>query len=125
MLQNNQDSIVLSKSSSHEDLKRYFTAVLELSKSDNKFPINLDEVWPLVYNRRDKAVSTLKKNFFEGEDFQIVENQPLPQMVERTEKGFSMDGIRLTTSSPFPASNTSLPERFAPSLRSIARCSTR
>ena len=83
MLQNNQDSIVLSKSSSNEDLKRYFTAVMELSKADNKFPINLDEVWPLVYNRRDKAISTLKKNFFEGEDFQIVENESLPQMVER------------------------------------------
>lgn len=83
MSNNNQDSIVLSKSSTDEDLKRYFTAVLELSKSDNKFPINLDEVWPLVYNRRDKAVLTLKKNFFEGEDFQIVENDSLPQMVER------------------------------------------
>lgn len=83
MSNKNQDSIVLSKSSTDEDLKRYFTAVLELSKSDNKFPINLDEVWPLVYNRRDKAVLTLKKNFFEGEDFQIVENDSLPQMVER------------------------------------------
>lgn len=83
MVQNKQDSIALSKSSSQEDLKRYFTAVLELSKDDNKFPINLDEVWPLVYNRRDKAISTLKKNFFEGEDFQVIENQSLPQMVER------------------------------------------
>ena len=80
---NNKDSIVLSKSSTGEDLKRYFTAVLELSKSDNKFPINLDEVWPLVYNRRDKAISTLRKNFFEGEDFVCIENQSLPQMVER------------------------------------------
>lgn len=33
---NNRDGIVLSKSSTNEDLKRYFTAVLELSKSDNK-----------------------------------------------------------------------------------------
>lgn len=80
-------NIQLTKSSPESDLKRYFTAVLELSKADNKFPINLDEVWPLVYNRRDKAISTLKKNFFEGEDFQVIENQPLPQMVERSEKG--------------------------------------
>lgn len=79
----NMNELVLTKSSSESDLKRYFTAVLELSKSDNKFPINLDEVWPLVYNRRDKAISTLKKNFFEGEDFQVIENQSLPQMEER------------------------------------------
>ena len=69
MLQNNQDSIVLSKSSSNEDLKRYFTAVLELSKADNKFPINLAEVWPLVYSAKEKAVRALKREFFENEDF--------------------------------------------------------
>lgn len=74
MLQNNQDSIVLSKSSTDEDLKRYFTAVLELSKSDNKFPINLDEVWPLVYSERSKAVRALRKNFFEGEDYRVAQN---------------------------------------------------
>lgn len=59
----------LTKSSSESDLKRYFTAVLELSKSDNKFPINLDEVWMLVYSAKEKAVRALKQNFFENEDF--------------------------------------------------------
>ena len=76
-------NLVLSKTSSAEELKQYFTAVLELSKSDNQFPINLDDVWPLVYNRRDKAITTLKKNFFEGEDFLVTDNQSLPQTVER------------------------------------------
>lgn len=59
----------LTKSSTNEDLKRYFTAVLELSQCDNKFPINLDEVWPLVYAERGVAVKALRKNFFENEDF--------------------------------------------------------
>ena len=62
----------LTKSSSESDLKRYFTAVLELSKSDNKFPINLDEVWMLVYSGRNKATRALKENFFENEDFITV-----------------------------------------------------
>ena len=62
-------NIQLTKSSSESDLKRYFTAVLELSQSDNKFPINLDEVWPLVYSEKGKAVRALRKNFFEGEDY--------------------------------------------------------
>lgn len=63
------NELVLSKSSSESDLKRYFTAVLELSKADNKFPINLDEVWPLVYSAKEKAVRALKKDFYENEDF--------------------------------------------------------
>ena len=90
MLQNNQDSIVLSKSSSNEDLKRYFTAVLELSKADNKFPINLDEVWMLVYSEKSKAVRALRKEFFEGEDFVTSSFSTLAQNGEsviRDEKG--------------------------------------
>lgn len=67
------NELVLSKSSSESDLKRYFTAVLELSKTDNKFPINLDEVWMLVYERRDKAFNSLKRHFFEGEDFYLTQ----------------------------------------------------
>lgn len=75
-------NLQLTKSSSESDLKRYFTAVLELSKSDNKFPINLDEVWPLVYAERGKAVRALKQNFFENEDF-----VSLAQNGKRSEKG--------------------------------------
>lgn len=60
---------VLSKSSSEEELRRYFTAILELSKQDNEFPINLDEVWMLAYSGKNKAVRALKNNFIESEDF--------------------------------------------------------
>ena len=64
-----EQEIILSKQSSSEDLKRYFTAVLELSKQDNEFPINLDDVWMLVYKEKGKAVRALKRDFIEGEDF--------------------------------------------------------
>lgn len=37
-------NLILSKESSESEIKRYFNAVLELSKSDNEFPINIDEV---------------------------------------------------------------------------------
>lgn len=52
-----------------EEVKRYFTAVLELAKSNEEFPVNLDEVWMLVYNRKDYAVEALKKDFIDGIDF--------------------------------------------------------
>lgn len=87
-------NLQLTKSSSESDLKRYFTAVLELSKSDNKFPINLDEVWMLVYSRRDKAIASLKKNFFENEDFVIS----LPQTVEQDWGGSNKNDYYLSLS---------------------------
>ena len=40
--------IILSKESSKSEIKAYFNAVLKLSQSDDEFPVNLDEVWPLV-----------------------------------------------------------------------------
>lgn len=68
----NMNELILTKQSSESDLKRYFAAVLELSKSDNKFPINLDEVWPLVYSAKEKAVRALKHNFFQDVDYQLL-----------------------------------------------------
>lgn len=61
--------LILSKESSESEIKRYFNAVLELSKSDNEFPINLDEVWMLIYSEKGKAVRALKENFIEGVDY--------------------------------------------------------
>lgn len=48
------NNIILSKESSNEELKTYFNAVLELSQSNNEFPVNLDDVWMLVYGRNKK-----------------------------------------------------------------------
>ena len=59
----------LTKSSSSEEIKMYFNAILKLAKASEKYPVNLDEVWMLVYNRRDYAVDALKKDFIENEDF--------------------------------------------------------
>ena len=63
------NNIVLSKESTNDEVREYFKSIFNLSKSANKFPVNLDEVWPLVYNRRDYAVDALKKDFIEGLDY--------------------------------------------------------
>lgn len=72
----------LTKQSSEAEIKAYFCAVLNLAKSNEEFPVNLEDVWPLVYSRKDKAVRALKEgeSFFEGIDY-----QPLPQNGERLE----------------------------------------
>lgn len=68
-----ENNLILSKESSESEIKRYFNAILKLSKSDNEFPINLDEVWMLVYPRKDHAVRELvdSSQFIEGVDYQV------------------------------------------------------
>lgn len=45
----------LTKQSTGEEIKNYFNAVLKLAKASEEFPVNLDEVWPLVYGRKSDA----------------------------------------------------------------------
>lgn len=85
----------LTKQSSEAEIKAYFCAVLNLAKSNEEFPVNLDDVWPLVYSRKDKAVRALKEgeSFFEGIDY-----QPLPPNGERLEeKPIAQNGKRLAS----------------------------
>lgn len=76
------DTCTLSLSSSTEEIKRYFKAILELSKLDVPYPINLDSCWMLCYSAKDKAVRALKDSFIENIDY-----QPLAQNGERTKGG--------------------------------------
>lgn len=64
-------NLILTKESSDTEIRSYFKAILELSKSDNEFPVNLEEVWMLVYPRKDHAVRELKENFIEYIDYQV------------------------------------------------------
>lgn len=72
----------LTKQSTDQEIKAYFEEVLKLSKDSEEFPVNLDDVWPLVYSRKDKAVRALKEGelFIEGIDY-----IPLPKKGERLE----------------------------------------
>lgn len=67
-----ENNLILSKESSKSEIKRYFNAIFKLSKSENEFPVNLDEVWMLVYNRRDYATDSLKKDFIENVDYKCT-----------------------------------------------------
>lgn len=87
----------LTKASTSDELRQYFNAILQLAKSENKFPINLDEVWALVYSQKHHAIRELKKSFIEGEDYittpvidfnviQSAENNLLTQNGEQDSK---------------------------------------
>ena len=68
-----------------EVLKAYFTKIVEYQESGEKYPVNLDDVWPLVYSRKDKAVRELRAGYDEGKDYYL-----LPQNGEQS--NFSQNG---------------------------------
>ena len=74
---------MLNKQADDLTIKSYFEGVHELlkSKGPDAFCVNLDEVWPLVYERKDHAIRALTKDYFEGVDYttQVPDNQVLPQ----------------------------------------------
>lgn len=79
----------LAKDSNSELMKTYFTKVFELKQSGKEFPINLDEVFPLIYERKDHAIRALKSDFVENEDYilQSAENQFFPKNGEQKKRG--------------------------------------
>ena len=62
---------MLNKQTDDLTIKSYFKGVHELlkSKGSDAFCVNLDEVWPLVYERKESAVKALLKDYFEGLDY--------------------------------------------------------
>lgn len=68
----NEKATTLSLSSSTEEIKRYFKAILKLSKLDVPYPVNLDYVWMLAYSEKGKATRALKENFIESIDYQVL-----------------------------------------------------
>lgn len=124
----------LTKQSTDQEIKAYFEEVLRMSRDSEEFPVNLDDVWPLVYSRKDKAVRALKEGelFIEGIDY-----IPLPQKGERLEGNLlAQNGKRMangqfngcdkvTYKLSVPALSSSSPARFAQCSRSTAKCFTR
>lgn len=64
----------LTKQSTDQEIKAYFEEVLRMSRDSEEFPVNLDDVWPLVYSRKDKAVRALQSNdlFMQNVDYQVL-----------------------------------------------------
>lgn len=87
---NQKNNCVLLKSSSESKIREYFMTILELSKSKSEYPVDLDEVWAIVYERKDSAVDSLKRDFVQNIDYQIFRHKP--------EKGRPYETYLLTVS---------------------------
>lgn len=70
----------LNKQADDLTIKSYFEGVHELlkSKGSDAFCVNLDEVWSLVYERKDHVVRALIKDYFEGVDYIIKTDDTFP-----------------------------------------------
>jgi phage antirepressor YoqD-like protein len=55
-------------------IKIYFEKILELSKSGIEYPVNLEDVWNLVYERKDNATKALRETFIETVDYELRQN---------------------------------------------------
>lgn len=68
------NELILTKDSSKEDIKAYFESVCKLMDTTmEEFPVNLDEVWPLVYAEKGAAVRALKNGFIENVDYKTFD----------------------------------------------------
>ncbi len=63
---------LLDKYVAADQLKIYFKKLQSLIESGEKYPVFIDEVWPLVYERKDHAIRDLKNNFLESIDYQFL-----------------------------------------------------
>lgn len=69
-------NVILTKQSAETEIRAYFEGVMRLSQTNEQFPVNLDEVWPLVYSHRKDAIATLKRTFIENVDYQVSRENP-------------------------------------------------
>lgn len=79
----NEKATFLSLKSTNDEIRKYFIAVLNLSKSKEKYPVNLDDVWMLVYGRKQEAVRALTSEIF----IQDIDYQILRQKAENPKGG--------------------------------------
>lgn len=64
----------LTKQSTDQEIKAYFEEVLRMSRDSEEFSVNLDDVWPLVFGRKQEAVRALRNDrlFVENIDYQVL-----------------------------------------------------
>jgi len=65
------NELILTKESTESEIKTYFQRVLELKRSGEEFPVDLELVWPLVYSEKSKAVRALTSDFIQDVDYQF------------------------------------------------------
>lgn len=74
----NNSTILTPSNCTTSVIRNYFQYILTLSKSGESFPVNLEDVFYLVYNKKSDAVESLKKDevFMQDIDYQVLRQNP-------------------------------------------------
>lgn len=82
------------------ELQHYFQTIVKLQKAGKPFPVKLEEVWPLVYSAKEKAVRALKQNtqFIEGFDYQVLAQNGEQDFSEKKHGGHNRVDYELSVS---------------------------
>ena len=84
----------LTKTSQSNEIETYFRNVSKLYDEGEDFPVDLDEVWMAVYDRKDEAVRDLKKNFLQLPDNQLFHNFEEKLTQRELQEGFDYKIIK-------------------------------
>lgn len=74
----NNSTIITPSNCTTSVIRSYFQYILTLSKSGEAYPVNLEDVFYLVYNKKSDAVESLKKDnvFLQDVDYQVLRKNP-------------------------------------------------
>ena len=74
----NNSTILTPSNCTTSVIRNYFQYILTLSKSGEAYPVNLEDVFYLVYNKKSDAVESLKKDevFLQDVDYQVLRQNP-------------------------------------------------
>ena len=88
------ESGYLTAESTEAQIRAYFNGLLTIARTQtNDFPVNLEDVWRLVYSEKGKAVRALKAYFIQDVDYQVLAQngknslEPIAQNGKRNNKG--------------------------------------
>lgn len=95
-LHSSQKNVALS-ANNREQIHAYFEQVLNLRNSGNPFPVDLDEVWPLVYPYKKNAVDILINEYIEGTEY-VAQNTSYEVF---TKKGKNLGDMQSTDTQRF------------------------
>lgn len=71
-------------------VKKFFSILFSKENKGNKFPVDLDEVFELAYERKDHAVRALQQDFMQNIDYQFFPKNGERKFKERDKYSLSL-----------------------------------
>lgn len=77
-------------------IRAYFDRIRELRNSGEKYPVDLDDVWGLCYQKKQRATSSLVDNYIVDEDYILLTENDKQTFSKEKRGGHNRKTYRLT-----------------------------